>query len=308
MVDVWSAERVLASAAVLGEGPIWDAGEHCLYWVDIERGEVHRFDPETGRDTLVITLDRRVGAVGLRDAGGLVLAVREGFATWQPGRAGIDVIATPLGTRVDCRMNDGACDAAGRFWAGSMALQEGVLRQGSLYRLEPDGSAVEVLAAVSLSNGIGWSPDGRTMYHVDTLARTLSAYPFDEVTGALGRHASADRVQARRWISGWNRSRRRGVHLGRALARVPHLPLLAGRGAARHRRGSDSTRHELCLRRPDARRPLHHDCLTRPGSDSCRGGRPVSRSHRGSGDTVASIPRLSGVELVDGSALLYAVV
>ena len=187
MVDVWSAERVLASAAVLGEGPLWDAGEHCLYWVDIERGEVHRFDPETGRDTLVITLDRRVGAVGLRDAGGLVLAVREGFATWQPGRAGIDVIATPLGTRVDCRMNDGACDAAGRFWAGSMALQEGVLRQGSLYRLEPDGSAVEVLASVSLSNGIGWSPDGRTMYHVDTLARTLSAYPFDEVTGALGR-------------------------------------------------------------------------------------------------------------------------
>ena len=170
MVDVWSAERVLASTAVLGEGPVWDAGEHCLYWVDIELGEVHRFDPETRRDTLVITLDRQVGAVGLRDAGGLVLAVREGFATWEPGRAG-----------------NGACDAAGRFWAGSMALQDGVFHQGCLYRLEPDGSAVEVLAAVSLSNGIDWSPDGRTMYHVDTPACTLSAYPFDEVTGALGR-------------------------------------------------------------------------------------------------------------------------
>jgi sugar lactone lactonase YvrE len=86
VVDVWSAEPVLGSAAVLGEGPVWDDGEHCLYWGDIERGQVHRFDPETRRDTLVITLDRQVGAVGLRDAGGLVLAVREGFATWQAGR------------------------------------------------------------------------------------------------------------------------------------------------------------------------------------------------------------------------------
>lgn len=186
MVDVWSAERVLPAAAVLGEGPLWDDGEHCLYWVDIELGEVHRFDPETRRDALVIKLDRQVGAVGLREAGGLVLAVREGFATWQPGRAGIDVVATPIGTSLDCRMNDGACDAAGRFWAGSMALQEDVLRRGSLYRLGTDGRAVEVLAGVSLSNGIGWAPDGRTMYHVDTLAPTLSAYPFDEATGALG--------------------------------------------------------------------------------------------------------------------------
>ena len=186
MTDVWSAERVLASAAVVGEGPVWDAGEGCLYWVDIERGEVHRFDPEARHDTVAITLDRQVGAVGLRDGGGLVLAVREGFATWRPGQAGVDVVARPLGSNSLCRMNDGACDAAGRFWAGSMALQEDVLRAGSLYRLDPDGSIVEVLAGVSLSNGIDWSPDGRTMYHVDTSAHTLSAYPFEGLTGALG--------------------------------------------------------------------------------------------------------------------------
>ena len=186
MVDVWSAERVLASAAVLGEGPVWDAGEGCLYWVDIERGEVHRFDPVTQRDAVVLTLDRQVGAVGLRDGGGFVLAVREGFATWRPGQAGVDVVASPLGSNSLCRMNEGACDAAGRFWAGSMALTDGVLGQGSLYRLEPDGSSIEVLAGISLSNGIGWSPDGRTMYHVDTLALSLSAYSFDALTGVLG--------------------------------------------------------------------------------------------------------------------------
>ena len=186
MVDVWSAERVLASAAVLGEGPVWDADEGCLHWVDIERGEVHRFDPVTQRDTVVLTLDRQVGAVGLRDGGGLVLAVREGFATWRPGQADVDVVARPLGSNSLCRMNDGACDAAGRFWAGSMALTDGVLGQGSLYRLEPDGSSVEVLAGISLSNGIDWSPDGRTMYHVDTLALSLSAYSFDALTGVLG--------------------------------------------------------------------------------------------------------------------------
>ena len=186
MVDVWPAERVLASAAVLGEGPVWDAGEACLHWVDIERGEVHRFDPVTQRDIVVLTLDRQVGAVGLREGGGLVLAVREGFATWRPGQADVDVVARPLGSNSLCRMNDGACDAAGRFWAGSMALTDGVLGQGSLYRLEPDGSSVEVLAGVSLSNGIGWSPDGGTMYHVDTIALSLSAFPFDELTGVIG--------------------------------------------------------------------------------------------------------------------------
>ena len=150
MVEIWSAERVLASAAVLGEGPVWDAGEQCLYWVDIEHGEVHSFDPVTRRDTVVITLDRQVGAVGLRDAGGLVLAVREGFATWEPGQPDVTVVASPLGSNSLCRMNDGACDAAGRFWAGSMALQDGVLGEGSLYRLEPDGSSRSPRRCLSL--------------------------------------------------------------------------------------------------------------------------------------------------------------
>ena len=248
MVDVWSAERVLASAAVLGEGPVWDADEGCLHWVDIERGEVHRFDPVTRRNTVVLTLDRQVGAVGLRDGGGLVLAVREGFATWRPGQADVDVVARPLGSNSLCRMNDGACDAAGRFWAGSMALTDGVLGQGSLYRLEPDGPSVEVLAGISLSNGIDWSPDGRTMYHVDTLALSLSAYSFDPLTGVLGPPRVADRLRARRRLSGRNRSRRRGLHLDCPLARIPGLPVLAGRGAARRRRGSDAARHELRLR------------------------------------------------------------
>ena len=186
MIDTWSAERVLASAAVVGEGPVWDADDSCLYWVDIERGEVHRFDPVTRRDTVVIALDRQVGAVGLRETGGLVLAVREGFATWEPGQPDITVVARPLASNSLCRMNDGACDPAGRFWAGSMALQEDVLGAGALYRLEPDGTAVEVVAGVSLSNGVDWSPDGRTMYHVDTTAHTLSAYAFAGVTGTLG--------------------------------------------------------------------------------------------------------------------------
>ena len=185
-MDIWAAEHVLASAAIVGEGPVWDDGERCLYWVDIERGEVHRFDPAARRDVVVLTLDRQVGAVGLREAGGLVLAVREGFAIWERGQPGVTVVAAPLGSNSLCRMNDGACDPAGRFWAGSMALKESVLGIGALYRLEPDGSAVEVLPGISLSNGIDWSPDGRTMYHVDTRGATLSAYAFDVSTGALG--------------------------------------------------------------------------------------------------------------------------
>ena len=291
-MDVWSAERVLASAAVVGEGPVWDADDRCLYWVDIERGEVHRFDPVAGRDTVVITLDRQVGAVGLRETGGLVLAVREGFATWEPGQPDVTVLASPLGSNSLCRMNDGACDAAGRFWAGSMALQEDVLGAGALYRLEPDGTAVEVVAGVSLSNGVDWSPDGRTMYHVDTTARTLSAYAFAELTGALGPAANTDRLRGRRRISGRSRRRRRGVHLGRLLARVARLPLFAGRRAARRRRGSDTARHELRVRGPHTRRPLHHDRSARSRSGRARSGRSVRRSPRRVGQAATPIPRV----------------
>ena len=82
------------------------------------------------------------------------------------------------------RMNDGACDAAGRFWAGTMCMQErpGL---GSLYRLDPDGSSHRILTGVGISNGIDWSLDGATMYYVDSLTQRIDRFDFDPATGSV---------------------------------------------------------------------------------------------------------------------------
>lgn len=158
-----SAELVLDARAQLGEGPLWDAARRRLLWVDITAGELHAFDPETGQDS-VAAVGQAVGAVGLRQGGGLVLAVAGGFATADD--CGGDVtLRRPIETQAPhTRMNDGACGPDGAFWAGTT----GSPSECGLYRLNWDWTVEVMVKGVSTSNGIDWSPDGRFMYYVDT--------------------------------------------------------------------------------------------------------------------------------------------
>lgn len=179
----WEAELVLDAAAQLGEGPIWSRDESVLYWVDINLGRVHRFDPVLGADEHV-EVGEPVGAVVPRRDGGLVLALQSGFAVvdeWRGPLRPLAAVETHLG---DNRMNDGACDSRGRFWAGTMC-SEGRPQRGSLYRLDPGGEVTPMLDGVSISNGIGWSPDDATMYHVDSPTGGVDAFDFDPESGAL---------------------------------------------------------------------------------------------------------------------------
>jgi sugar lactone lactonase YvrE len=96
------------------------------------------------------------------------------------------MIQVTLPFAASMRLNDGGCDPAGRLWFGSMAT-DGQLRRASLYTLGIDYSLTRTLAPVSISNGLGWSPDGRTMYYVDTPTRRVDVFPFDPEAGALGR-------------------------------------------------------------------------------------------------------------------------
>lgn len=170
-------EVVVDGRATLGECPVWDPEQQSLLWVDILAGEVHRYRPG-GEDTVVLKLDVPIGAVAPRAGGGLVLAAGRGFALHTKE-------TTWLGS-VDRgeRMNDGKCDPAGRFWAGTM-IDESSPGKAGLYRLETDGRIVPVLGSVTLSNGLGWSPDGGTMYYIDTPARTVDAFDFDLDTGVI---------------------------------------------------------------------------------------------------------------------------
>jgi sugar lactone lactonase YvrE len=177
-------EIVFDGRATLGEGPVWDDRQQRLLWLDIPHGRVHRFDPVTGSDD-VFNVGKPVGAAGLRAGGGLVLAVEDGFALLDPGWERVEQVAVVEHPGPRARFNDGKCDPAGRFLAGTMAydLTSGA---GFLYRLDPDRSVTMLLDAVTISNGMAWTADGATMYYIDMPTQGVDAFDYDTATGRLG--------------------------------------------------------------------------------------------------------------------------
>lgn len=178
------AELVLDARARHGEGPVWHPTEHALDWVDIMAGHLHRYDPRTDRDA-VIDVGQPLGAFAPRHSGGYVLALESGFGVLDASGE-VRVVAPIEAHEPRQRMNDGKCDSAGRFWAGTMAYDftPGV---AALYRLDPDFQVTTVLSRVTLSNGLDWTDDDRTMYYIDSLAHGIDAFEFNAATGTIDR-------------------------------------------------------------------------------------------------------------------------
>ena len=186
MADLCAVEAVPVTRAMLGEGAIWDSSRQRLHWVDIEGGFVFTYDPATGENS-VCRVGERVSAVVPRTRGGLMLAVQAGFAVLDTADGHVEPWPRPPGhDPAVVRFNDGKCDPAGRFWAGTMALVKGPKPLGRLYRLDRDGSIEVMLEDVGTSNGIGWSLDRRTLYFIDTPLLRVDAFDYDDVSGAIG--------------------------------------------------------------------------------------------------------------------------
>jgi len=177
-------ELVADARAALGEGPTWDAERAVLWWVDITAGRVHRFDPRTGDDA-AIDVGSPVGAVALRRGGRLVAAVVAGLAVLDPAAEGIATLLNLDAGEPPLRCNDAKCDPAGRLWVGRMGLgaEPGA---GALLRVDDDLTVTTRLTDLTIPNGLGWSPDGRTMYFTDSTWGEVRAYPYDPATGAMG--------------------------------------------------------------------------------------------------------------------------
>jgi sugar lactone lactonase YvrE len=175
-------ELVVDARAEVAEGPIWDDRAERLLWCDIMAGGLHEYDPATGRDE-VRDVGQAVGTVVPREGGGLVLALRDGFALVEPD-GGMRVVAEVEADNRANRMNDGACDSAGRFWAGTMAF-DSTPGAGAFYRFDPDLTVTKVLDEVSISNGVGWSLDETTMYYVDSPTYRIDVFDFDAAAGAI---------------------------------------------------------------------------------------------------------------------------
>ncbi len=176
-------ELVLDAKATLGEGAIWDARAGRLYWVDIEAGRLHVFDPGDGSDR-VFELGQSVSTVVPRTRGGVMLALEHGFAALDLQTGQLTPAGGPAEPLGGLRFNDGKCDPAGRFWAGTISLdrQPGA---ACLYCLEPDGQVRTMLRGVTNSNGLAWGPDYRTMYYIDTPTCAVAAFDYERATGRI---------------------------------------------------------------------------------------------------------------------------
>ena len=164
----------------LGEGPIWSADTNSVTWTDITQNTFHTADIDTGK-TMSFGVPSMVGAIAHSKDGGYIAATQKGFA-----RIGVDGKYSPLHSFLpdDMRMNDGKVDPSGRFWAGSMALsfEKG---RGSLYVLEKDNSYRSILDDITLSNGMGWSPDAQYFYYIDSVPGVLKRFDYDLHTGQI---------------------------------------------------------------------------------------------------------------------------
>ncbi len=168
--------------AELGEGGMWHPSENKLYWIDIEGKELHIFNPKDKTD-IVLRVGERVGTVVPVSGGGALVALQTGihFINTQTGE--LHFLANPL-PHQNIRFNDGKCDPAGRFWVGSMHLEQ-TTGAASMYRLDADGSIHKMFDDVSISNGITWSADAKTMYYVDSPLNRIDAFDYNIESGAI---------------------------------------------------------------------------------------------------------------------------
>lgn len=175
-------EIVVEAKALLGEGPAWDMKTQTLYWVDILEKRVH------ANEGILTQLDDFVGCLAPRRNGHLLLGMRSSFADLDPASGRLTTLAS-LEESPHNRMNDGKCDPAGRFVAGSMDMDEKE-PSGSLYSF--DGTNIRrLLDGIRISNGLAWSPDHKTLYYIDTPTREVRAFDYDLSNGQIANPRTA---------------------------------------------------------------------------------------------------------------------
>ena len=177
-----NATCLTETPAILGEGPCWHEGEGVLYWVDILSKRLHRHDPN-GELTQAWDLPEMVGTVAARASGGLLIAQQNDLAFFDPTTGNLERLPA-IDPNPRTRFNDGKCDPQGRFWFGSMDIEEKE-NLGILYSMDLDGHVKTWVENIGVSNGMTWSPDGKTMYYIDSPTRRIDAFDFDSANGSI---------------------------------------------------------------------------------------------------------------------------
>ncbi|TSB48117.1 SMP-30/gluconolactonase/LRE family protein [Alkalicoccobacillus porphyridii] len=175
------AEVVWKAKAQLGEGPFWDEDKEELLWVDIDGCKLNTYSPASEENTQ-LSFGQKVTAVVKRKKGGLLLAMTDGIYTFEADR--LEKVASPEKTVPYHRFNDGKCDPAGRFWAGTM-VTEGQTKDAALYRVDTDLTCEKVLGDIQISNGLAWDVSHQRMYYIDTKTQQVVSYDYNLETGEI---------------------------------------------------------------------------------------------------------------------------
>ncbi len=178
----FEVEVAIAEPARLGEGPVWHAGEQALWYCDIPARRLNRFDPASGAHSHW-DFHTDLGSFAPTRDGRFLLALRDGLWRFDPATDERVRLAPAPYDLAEERFNDGKCDPAGRFWVGSMDEPRRPGRAG-LWCFD-GGALTRRQSGITISNGLAWSPDGRTMYWADTAAHTVWAFDYAAAGGAM---------------------------------------------------------------------------------------------------------------------------
>jgi sugar lactone lactonase YvrE len=170
-------------AMAVGECPLWNPAEACLYWVDIDGLAVHRLHPASGEHR-AWSMASEPAALALNASGGLVVALRSGFVHLDTGSGAVTPIAPAPYDTATTRFNDGRVDAAGRFWVGTL-YEPRDQQAAQMFCLERGAVRLVWSGGMTVSNGLGFSPDQKLLYHADTTSHRIDRYAFDVATGAV---------------------------------------------------------------------------------------------------------------------------
>lgn len=173
MIKIVSEQKCL-----LGEGPVWDASNHVICWIDILKGMIYELDPGTGVLKTIAT-DRVLGAICICEDGDFLGAFQDGFGFIDRHTGAVNMVSDPEQHLPENRFNDGKCDPSGRFWAGTMSLTE-ASTAGTVYMLGRGLSISRKIEGTTISNGMAWSPDRRFLYFIDTPTRSVVRYDYDQ--------------------------------------------------------------------------------------------------------------------------------
>lgn len=176
-------ELVIDSKSELGEGAIWNAKTGELLWINIVGEVLNFYNPKTENNKEMFT-GQMIGTVVPTTTGDVLVALQYGIYRFDRNTGTKKLIVDPEEDLTNNRFNDGKCDPAGRFWAGTMSLKN-EKNAGALYRLDADSSIHKMVDKVSISNGIAWSQDKTKMYYIDTPTQEVVCYDYDDKTGEI---------------------------------------------------------------------------------------------------------------------------